>query len=83
MYAQNYGIIYAFLVVCESMLAIIEWQLISDTQTQTENSVNTWQYRNTVAEVRSIWCTKKDARALFCVDAKGDKMTVRIKSILG
>ena len=31
----------------------------------------------TVVEVFGTWCTKNDARTLFPVDTKGDKMTAR------
>ena len=49
--------------------------------------VTTWSWVNlvnpTVAEVRGTWCTKNDARALFPVGARSDKMAVRKTSIFG
>ena len=37
----------------------------------TENCINIRQYRKTVVEVCSTWCTKNDAHRLFPVDMDG------------
>ena len=66
-----------------SKLAIIGRQVYSDTQTRRENCVNIRRYHKTVAEVRGTRCTKNDARALFPVGARSDKMAVRKTSIFG
>ena len=44
---------------------------------QRENCVNNQQYCKTVAEVCGTWCNKNDARSLFPVGARSDKMAVR------
>ena len=47
-----------------------------------QNCVNTGRYRKTVAEVCGSWCAKNDARTLFPVDTRSDKMTVRKTSVV-
>ena len=66
-----------------SKLAIIGWQVYSDAQTWRKNCVNIRRYRKTVAEVCGAWCAKNDARSLFPVCARSDKMAVRNTSIFG
>ena len=56
--------------------------MYSDAQTQRENCVNNQRYHKTVAEVSGTWCTKNDARSLFLVGTRSDKMAVRNTSIL-
>ena len=63
-----------------SKLAIIGRQVYSDAQTRMENCINIWRYRQTVAEVRSTWCTKNDTRALSPVGALSVKMAVYLFS---
>ena len=46
-------------------------------------TINIRRYHKTVAEVRGTLCTKNDARALFPVGARSDKMAVRKTSIFG
>ena len=48
-----------------------------------ENCVNIRRYCKTVVEVCGTWCTKNDARLLFAVGARSDKMAVRNTSIFG
>ena len=48
-----------------------------------ENCVNIRRYYKTVVEVCGIWCTKIDARLLFPVGARSDKMAIRNTSIFG
>ena len=75
--------VHVLVVYFNVKLAIIGRQVYSDTQTRRENCVNIRRYHKTVAEVRGTWCTKNDARALFPVGARSDKMAVRTTSIFG
>ena len=64
-------------------MTIIGRQLYSNAQTRRENCVDIRRYRKTVAEVHGTWCTKNDARSLFPVGTRSDKMAVRKTSIFG
>ena len=44
---------------------------------QRQNCVNTQHYCMTVAKVCGTWCTKNNVCALFTVDPRSDKMTLK------